>query len=171
MQLIYLPNIWTILMNIIAWYVFHMSISLIARNIPNQFFEKNQKCFRTRKWEKAGTIWQKLFRVRSWKPYLPDGTKITNKGFDKTHLKHFDQAGLQQFVLETRRGEFAHWLMIPPALLFFLWNPPWAGWIMVTYAFVANFPFIIVQRYNRPRLERLVQRKEQLAKEPLKEVS
>ncbi|MFL2100202.1 glycosyl-4,4'-diaponeurosporenoate acyltransferase [Desemzia sp. FAM 23989] len=170
MQLIYLPNTWTILIDVIAWYIFHLSISWAARNISNEFFWKKQEWFRIRKWEKSGAIWQKRFRVRSWKPYLPDGTKITKKGFDKTHLKHFDQASLQHFVIETRRGEFAHWMMIPPAFLFFLWNPPWAGWIMVAYAFVANLPFIIVQRYNRPRLERLIQRKEQLAKEPLKEV-
>jgi hypothetical protein len=38
--------------------------------------------------------------------------------------------------------------------LFFLWNPPWAGWVMVVYATFANFPRIIAQRYNRIRLRR-----------------
>lgn len=171
MQVIYLSNAGTVFMDVIAWYGLHMLIAWIARNIPDAFFEEYQEWFRIRRWENSGAVWQQLFRVRSWKPYLPDGTKITKKGFDKTHLRHVDQAGLEQFSLETRRGELAHWMMIPPAWLFFLWNPPWAGWIMVVYAFMVNLPFIIVQRYNRPRLERVIQKKEQLKKETLKEVS
>lgn len=159
MQLIYLTNVWTILINILAWYSFHMFLSWVARNISNQFLEENKQWFRTRKWENSGDVWQQLFRIRSWKSYLPDGTKITKKGFDKTRLRQFDQANLELFALETRRGELAHWMMIPPAGLFFLWNPPWAGWLMVVYALIANIPFIMVQRYNRPRLERLIRKK------------
>ncbi|MFL2104399.1 NAD(P)-binding protein [Desemzia sp. FAM 23991] len=135
-------------------------ISWIARQIPIHFFVKHQDWFKTKNWENSGDIWQRWFRVRNWKPHLPDGTQITRKGFDKRTLRHFNQIRLERFIIETRRGELAHWMMIPPAFLFFLWNPLWAGWVMVIYAVIVNLPFIIVQRYNRPRLEKLGDRKE-----------
>lgn len=159
MQIIYLPNWVTIVVDIFAWYIIHLSISWLARKIPEHFLVEKAYWFRPRKWEKDGNIWQELFRIRRWKPYLPDGTKITKAGFDKTHLKAIDTASLEKFALETRRGELAHWAMIPPAGLFFFWNPVWAGWVMIGYAILFNFPLIIVQRYNRPRLERMVRRK------------
>jgi glycosyl-4,4'-diaponeurosporenoate acyltransferase len=39
--------------------------------------------------------------------------------------------------------------------IFFIWNPLWAGWVMVVYATLVNFPCIISQRYNRARLAEL----------------
>jgi len=36
--------------------------------------------------------------------------------------------------------------------LFFLFNFWYAGIIMILYAFIANLPCIIIQRYNRPKL-------------------
>ena len=159
MQFIHLPNWLTIAIDIFAWYSIHLSVSWLARRVPDRFLAEKAYWFRTRDWEKEGEIWQEVFRVRSWKPYLPDGTKITKEGFDKTHLKGFDLASLEKFALETRRAELAHWAMIPPAGLFFFWNPAWAGWIMIGYAVLFNLPLIFVQRYNRPRLERMVRRK------------
>lgn len=61
-------------------------------------------------------------------------------------------------MIETQRAELTHWFLIPPAFLFFLWNPAWAGWVMVIYALVVNLPFIMIQRYNRPRLERVLKK-------------
>ena len=66
-----------------------------------------------------------------------------------------DEESIKRFILETRRAELTHWLSIVPAPLFFIWNPPWAGWLMVGYAVVVNAPFILIQRYNRPRLEKI----------------
>ncbi|MGE7366949.1 glycosyl-4,4'-diaponeurosporenoate acyltransferase [Desemzia incerta] len=164
MQFIHLADWLTIAVDIIAWYSIHLSVSWLARLVPEQFLDEKAYWFLTKKWEKEGEIWQEVFRVRTWKPYLPDGTKITKEGFDKTHLKGFDIASLEKFVLETRRAELAHWAMIPPAGLFFFWNPTWAGWIMIGYAVLFNLPLIFVQRYNRPRLERMIHRKVERSK-------
>ena len=40
--------------------------------------------------------------------------------------------------------------------LFFLWNRPWVGGLMVAYGILGNLPCILVQRYNRLRLTRLI---------------
>lgn len=44
------------------------------------------------------------------------------------------------------------------APFFFLWNPVALGAAMVVYALVANAPCLLVQRYNRARLLRLLGR-------------
>lgn len=59
-------------------------------------------------------------------------------------------------MIETQRAEWTHWVSMLPAPLFFIWNPVWAGWLMILYALIANLPFIIIQRYNRPRLLKLI---------------
>jgi len=150
---------WTITVDIMAWAVFHMAISYLVLKIPAGFFEKDMSWFKIQKWERNGQIWQDVFRIQTWKHRLPDGTFLLKTGYDKSKLKGTDIETLRQFILETKRGEMTHWISILPAGLFFLWNPPWASWLMVFYAVVFNFPFIISQRYNRPRLQRLYERK------------
>lgn len=150
-----LPLFWLLILNIIAWFFFHMSISFAMLQIPDEWLDKQKDGFRPKKWEKNGNIWQEVFAVRRWKKYLPDGSLFIKSSYDQTNLQGSEIEQLKKFIIETKRAEFTHWLMIPPAFLFFIWNPPWAGILMIVYALVLNLPLIIAQRYNRPRLERL----------------
>jgi hypothetical protein len=54
---------------------------------------------------------------------------------------------------ETGRAEYTHLFAMLPAPIFFIWNPWWGGIIMIIYAVIINVPCIIAQRYNRARLE------------------
>ena len=78
------------------------------------------------------------------------------KTYNKQHLHGIKQADLTIFAAETKRAELTHWLTIVPAPVFFLWNPVWAGWVIIAYALIANLPFIITQRYNRGRIESIL---------------
>lgn len=158
-MLIDLPMLWIILLDIAAWFFFHMSISFLCMKIPDEWYAKPHSLFQSFAWEKQGAIWQHLFRIKNWKKYLPDGSSIVKSAYNKTHLHGKDNHTLAKFIIETKRAELTHWLLIPPAFVFFIWNPLWAGIVMLLYAGVANLPFIIIQRYNRPRLERMQQRK------------
>ena len=150
------PAIWTILLDFIAWFVIHMVTASVTLHLPDHCFEQDRFLYRCRSWERSGTIWQTLFQVRKWKERLPDGSAILKKGFAKKHLKARDSAYLAAFVRESRRAEFTHWIAMPFALLFFLWNPPAVGWGMILYAIAANAPCVIAQRYNRPRFQRIL---------------
>lgn len=150
-----LSNFWLLVVDILAWFFIHMSISLLMLRVPDEWLDQQKGCFLPRRWERNGKIWQEVFHVRQWKQYLPDGSIFIKSSYDQTHLKSTETKNLKQFIIETKRAELTHWLMIPPAFLFFLWNPPWAGIIMVVYALALNIPLIITQRYNRPRLKRL----------------
>jgi glycosyl-4,4'-diaponeurosporenoate acyltransferase len=45
--------------------------------------------------------------------------------------------------------------MLASLPIFFVWNPPWACWLMTVYALGANLPCILAQRYNRLAFERM----------------
>lgn len=156
MPLIQLPHLWIVFVNIAAWTFFHLFISLVCLNISRDFFFRNHPLFGIYGWEKEGKIWDNLFRVKAWKGRLIDGSSVLGKGYTKKKLHGTTPDDLRIFAAETKRAEFTHWLCIWPAPLFFLWNPQWAGWIMVLYALLFNLPFIIVQRYNRGRINRLL---------------
>lgn len=162
MQIIELSVVWTIVINIIAWAFFHMSLSFLTLFMPDHTFQNDHFLYKIKKWEKSGTIWKKYFRVKNWKTYIPDGAKLFKAGFEKKQLRGTEMSYLEKFILESRRAELTHWLQILPAGFFFFWNPLWAGWVMVAYALMFNVPIIIAQRYNRARFEQLVERKKKI---------
>lgn len=149
--------LWLLFINSFAWFIIHMGIALLTVQIPDEWLAKRTNAFRPRDWEQSGEFWQKYFLIRSWKKFLPDGSLFIPSSYDQTHLQGTKEENLEKFILETIRAEFTHWLMIPPALLFFLWNPSWVAYIMILYALILNVPLIMTQRYNRPRLQRLME--------------
>ncbi|KWW17922.1 glycosyl-4,4'-diaponeurosporenoate acyltransferase [Peribacillus simplex] len=151
-MIVSLPVHWILIIDIFAWPFFHLSISAICLKLPLVWFLRDQFWFRIFSWEKSGELWQRLFRVKKWKGYIIDGTIFLKKGYSKKGLHGIGLRDLTIFAAETKRAEFTHWLSILPAPLFFLWNPVWAGWVMILYAFVFNLPIIVVQRYNRGRI-------------------
>lgn len=147
-----------IIINIVVWGLLHFLISYLCFIIPLHIFLKDLSIFKISRFEKKSQIWQRIFLVKRWKDHILDGSMIVNKSFDKRVLKGKNINVIMHFSAETKRAELTHWLLIPPAFLFFLWNPVWAGWVNVLYAVFANVPFIIVQRYNRGRIERMISR-------------
>lgn len=108
--------------------------------------------FRTRKIERNGEIYQKLFRIRSWKEYIP-----AVGVFDKKNLrKDMDREYISQFLLESLRAELCHeYAMIFAVVLIFL-TVDSANSKIIFYSILLNAPCIMIQRYNRPRFERLL---------------
>lgn len=147
--------------NGVAWLMIHFSMSALCFYMPRSFFMKDVPFLRIAAWENDGEIWHTLFAVKSWKKHLIDGSSIVKKSYNKSHLHGTKAEQLHIFAAETKRAELTHWLIMLPVPLFFLWNPLWAAWINVVYAIVANVPFIVTQRYNRGRLERIRRRGKQ----------
>ncbi len=162
MQLIFLSHGQTILLDVVIWVALHLGIGFLASRIPIQRFNPESAIFRTRPWEQDGEIYQKFFHVRAWKKYLFSGAAFYRDAYEIKHLKSFDLENLKLWRRESCRAEFCHLTMIPPGFLFFFWNPPDLGWMMVVYAFLNNFVSIITQRYNRPRISKLIKAKERL---------
>lgn len=151
---------WLLFVNTGAWAFFHLSISFLFMKVPEAYYEKESAWYKPFRWERNGVIWQDVFHVRAWKGHLPDASSFIDSAYDKRQISEVNAETLNKFIIETKRAEQSHWVQMLPAPLFFLWNPVWAGWLMIAYAFFMNIPFIIVQRYNRPRLERIYTRKQ-----------
>ena len=139
--------------NVLAWGAIHIGVAACGTRLPLRWFRPEALWFRTRTWEHRGRLYQKLFRIRHWKDRVPDGASWLKGGFPKARLLRRDPAYLSRFAQETCRGEAVHTVVILCAPLFFFWNPPWAGGLMILYALAANLPCILIQRYNRARLD------------------
>lgn len=154
-----LPLSLMLVINIVVWLFFHMLISLLCMKIPDEWFITNKHLFKQLSWEKDGQIWDDIFSIRKWKSKLPDASLFMKKAYNKKSMRDTSLETFNKFIIETRRAEFTHWVSILPAPVFFIWNPVWARLIIIIYALVANIPFILAQRYNRPRLERVYRMK------------
>jgi glycosyl-4,4'-diaponeurosporenoate acyltransferase len=141
--------------NLLGWPLIHIAISFVALRLPPQLFARDSWLTSPRRWERDGRLYRDGLSIRSWKSLLPDGAPWLG-GFAKKKIHSRDPAFLAQFILETRRAEWAHWCMLCCLPIFFLWNPPWACLVMTAYALAANLPCILVQRYNRMALDRAV---------------
>ena len=147
--------IWPIVAaNLLGWPIIHLAIGHLSLRIPERFLKYDNWLTAPRPWELDGRFYRNWLRIRSWKRLLPDGAPWLG-GFSKKRLQARTSEYFELFQIETRRAELAHWCMLGAAPIFFLWNPPWARWVMVIYAVFANLPCILAQRYNRMVLTRL----------------
>lgn len=155
-----LPLAGTILLDAGAWLALQLGLAYFCVRMPVSRFVRNGPVTRERVFERGGGWYEERLAIKRWKDRLPDGGALFGRGFAKRRLHSADSDYLLRFMAETRRGEITHWLAVLPAPLFFLWNDPASGWVMVGYAVAANLPCICVQRYNRLRFKRLLDRRE-----------
>jgi glycosyl-4,4'-diaponeurosporenoate acyltransferase len=139
--------------NVVFWPAWTAAIGYLAQRTPDARFAADDVLTRPRPFEQDGHLYRDSLQIQRWKDRLPEaGTAFG--GFAKRSVSGGDPEVLEQFVVETRRAEHAHWGMAAGAALTLLWNPWWAAPINVTVAGVSNLPCIVVQRYNRARLRR-----------------
>ena len=156
MPLFQLSHFWIIFLDIFVWLVIHLGVSYLCSLIPISYFENDIRWYRTRSWEKDGMFYQRPLRIKSWRKVIPDGGAMFKRGFPKKNLENKNTGYLKTFLYETKRAELTHLLAILPAPLFFLWNIWWVGLIMIAYALIANLPCIMLQRFNRARISRVL---------------
>ena len=162
MQIFFLNPIQTILLDVIAWLIIQITIGFCSSKIPLDRLDPDQPFFQTFHWEKGGEIYEQLFHVRTWKHLIPNGSRLYPGAFSIKHLPTQNEDYLARWLKESIRAEICHWTMIVPCIFFFLWNGVSMGWIMVAYAFLSNLVPIVLQRYNRPRLRKLLSQQEKI---------
>ena len=101
----------------------------LGQALPRKWFCAEKAPWRSAPWEKGGRIYLKL-------------------GSDPAVL-----------VQETCVAECVHWaLTLLSAGIFFLWRSGWAALLWLVYNVLGNVSFIVIQRYNRPRLQKLAEK-------------
>ncbi len=138
------------------WAGWDVGVGLAAGRLPASVFFDDRWLTRIRPWEPRGLTWAWL-GVRRWKDRLPEAGAVFGP-VSKRALPGRTAAGLEAFAAETRRAEGVHWAALAPLAAMPWWNPGGLMACMATYAVVANVPCIIVQRYNRGRIESISRR-------------
>ncbi len=126
---------------------------IIGRLLPKGWFHADKFPYKTAAGEQK--IYQTL-RVKSWQSKVPDMSRLFRHIMPAKKMTAETVADIPRMLEETCVAELTHTLLsILGLAMLWLW-PGWGGIIVtIIYILLGNVPFIIIQRYNRPRLQRL----------------
>lgn len=131
--------------------------NLIAWCLPRKF-RPNAFPFRAYGFEKQGKFYEKL-GIRRWKGKLPDMSRFLATLPTKRVSLNAGQRDISLQIQESCMAEAVHLCLM--GLSFFIltfWRRFWAWVFVLVYNLLGNVPYIMIQRYNRPRLLRLAQK-------------
>ena len=134
---------------------------LVRFLVPKRLFDENIWLFKERSFESS--FYRKI-KVNKWKGKLPDAEKLIR--FQRSYLpQNIDKAYINRFITECCIAELGH-LAVGISGFFSLLFPVFFPqnlqlrvgiifFVMSVIDLFAQSLFIIIQRYNRPRLIRL----------------
>ncbi len=130
---------------------------VLGRLLPKHWFHSDAFPFRCG--EKEARFYR-LLRVKDWQSKVPDMSKIFVRIMPPKRINAETLTDLPRMLAETCVAELIH-VMLSLAGLACLWIWPGPGGALFTaaYLLLGNVPFILIQRYNRPRLQKLLDRR------------
>ena len=136
-------------------------LSFVAgRLMPKRWFRYDAFPYRSARFEKEGAIYNKL-KIKSWQNKVPDMSRIFPKMMPAKCLgSKTDAKTLKTMLQETCIAELTHGVLCFAGLHFVsIWHGA-GGTVLAVLNILGNLPFILIQRYNRPRLAKLLRRYE-----------
>lgn len=132
---------------------------IVGEALPRDAFLWNKFPYAPYTWEEQGKFYNRKFHIERWKDHLPDKSKVVKSTVEKSiHATQRTPEHLRRLLQETCVAEFIHWaLLVCSPILLLTMQGPWSIVMTVLYG-LSNIPFIMIQRYNRPRLARLYAR-------------
>ncbi len=139
--------------------IWGMLSHFIGEALPRKWFKYDRFPFTPRKWEKNGTVYERI-RIQDWKDHMPDMSRIMKNMVPKRVGFCPTSEQVRTLVVETCVAEVTHTALclIAPGVWFFWKNG--TGIFLSCMVVLGNLPFILIQRYNRPALVALAQRLE-----------
>ena len=107
MRILFLSKTATIILDIVAWVLFHLSIGYTFSRLPIELFDPEKKWFQTKPWEKGGEIYQKIFRVKSWKKLIPSGAALYRGAYEIKHITEYSVENVRLWVKRVVGQNFA----------------------------------------------------------------
>ena len=135
--------------------MYHFWVRIILGNVSKLFrkhINYKQKWFQERKFEKN---LYKFLKVKEWKDkaftYNPEEFSVKDNS-------------LESIVNVMAKSEVDHWIneaiSVSTLLFSLIWGKFWIFFITALAAMIFDSQFIIIQRFNRPRIVKLLERKE-----------
>lgn len=132
----------------------------VGQALPRAHFSPERFPYRAYGWENGGKVYEKL-GIKHWKDKLPDMSRIMPDMVKKRMTSDADA-----LIAETCVAEMIHaCLMLLSLGIFAFWRGAWAWVFWLVYNIFGNVPFILIQRYNRPRLVKLASRRKRRTQE------
>lgn len=135
-------------------------VFFIGRIIPRKWIKENKFPFKSYRFEKNGKIYEKL-RIKKWKLKILDASVVLHKIIPKLiptkRLEKKQKEKIPTLIKESCVAETTHALSAVLGLFCIKIWKKW-GWIVSVVYFIWNIPYILIQRYNRPRLMAVMSR-------------
>ncbi len=138
-----------------------MAVFVIGKALPRKWFYGERFPFCSFSWEQDGRIYRAI-GVHRWKDKVPDMSRHSRKMLKKQMDVHSDRAHLEALVQETCVAELSHWVLILLSLPVLHIYPGTGGRVIYGLCVAGNLIFVVIQRYNRPRLCRAARKMEKL---------
>lgn len=137
----------------------------IGVSLPRNLFNEKLFPFKSFSFEKSGKLYR-FFRVKKWKTRVPDMSRYTNVIYPKKVYAKITSKEANRLVKESCVAEMTHYaLSILGIGIYYIWKKSSTGIILTILYILMNLPFIIIQRYLRPKYidirDKLIIREEQ----------
>ncbi len=127
----------------------------IGMLVPRRF-DMRRFPYKSYAFERDGKLYRRL-GVPVWKSRMPDASRVISLMTRKSLKDDMSFEYMERLAQETCIAESTHWLLI-------LLCPLYAFFVPVAYCIpfsviyaLGNAPFIMIQRYNRPRMLKLIE--------------
>lgn len=158
-MIIALPDAIAVTVSVLMWVLTSVVMGRWAVTWPDDRLDHTGPLTTLRTWERDGGSWQRWLRVLRWKDRLPEAGAAFAGGRAKRRIGTSRSEDLRAFRRETVRAERVHWLIMASGPLHLLWCRPTVGAGMVGFGVAFDLPFILVQRVNRGRIDRILRRR------------
>jgi glycosyl-4,4'-diaponeurosporenoate acyltransferase len=129
----------------------------VGQVLPRKNFDFSTAPYASYEWEQNGHFYTR-FNIQFWKDKVPDMSQYVKSMFRKKISVFRDFDYIKELILETCVAEFVHWMLVLISPIFLVLMEGAAGWISAVVYALGNLPFVMIQRYNRPRLVCLMNR-------------
>lgn len=133
----------------------------LGQLMPRRNFDYRAFPYASMSWEDEGRIYTRL-RIQFWKDKVPDMSQYIKSVFRKRITVFRSPDYLEDLIRETCVAEWVHMMLVYISPIFLVLMDGVPGGIAMACYIVGNIPFILIQRYNRPRLIMLMERQEKL---------
>ncbi len=130
----------------------------VGQSLPRRWFHPDRFPFKAWSWEQNGNIYKHL-GIQRWKDLVPDMSKILPDMIPKKVNLRETSADAMVLVQETCVAEVIHAALMALAIGIVILCPNgWGVAIALFDSLLLNLPYILIQRYNRPKLLRVAEK-------------
>lgn len=128
----------------------------VGRILPKRWFDADAFPYRDYAFEQKGNLYRKIY-IHKWQSHVPDMSRVFKRAMPAKRLStDVTSEQVELMVQETCVAEFTHLVLILLSLpVFRLWPGPGGVLLYVADLVLGNGVFILVQRFNRPKLKQL----------------